>query len=497
MRNVAALFLGVFVVACSSSGSGDDSPSGNGGGNDTSSLNGTNGGGANGGSGSVGGSSGGGNGGSGGAPAATSTDGMKDGTETDVDCGGGAAPACADGKSCAVASDCADGVCDGTMKCAAPTSSDGVKNGNESDVDCGSSGTGTDTMAPACDATKACKADADCTSNGCDYQNKCAVGRSCTALHGGQTCGTGDFNDPAKSHESCCEAVPVPGLTAKVDKYQITSGRMRAFIKSVDGKVQQWVQSNRATLPQRAQTSLPASIDQYLPVDYEGDYGVYKNLGGFIYLTNQPSNEQGCYIGPNNGQYYSGAHTYYLDAAGQAVTGDNASLQTQDRLDEKSLNCVPYPILAAFCAWDGGFLASREDLDAAWGGTTYPWGSSPIPAGYTAAGGTSMTPANGNLEYANWQWNYFRISSDYEQFSPADYTAFVAPPGRYPMGVGKVAPIMDLAGNLMEITTTGLSGGSVKWSKNGSFEGHPVGSPNFQFPIMTKYGKAGGRCERL
>jgi hypothetical protein len=427
----------------------------------------------------------------------TSKDGKKDGTETDVDCGGSAAPACADGKKCGAGTDCTSGTCSAQKLCAEPTAKDGIKNGNETDVDCGGSGSGKDTMAPACAPTKTCGVDADCSTNGCDYQKKCAVSRSCTALHGGQTCGAGDFNDPKKSHESCCESVAVPGLTAKVDKYQITSGRMRAFVSRVKGDVRGWVQGNRATLPARAQSSLPASLDQYLPSDFTGDYGVYKNLGGFIYLTNQPSGSQGCFIGPNDGNYYSGAHTYYLDAVGQAVTGDHASVQTQDRLDEKSLNCVPYPILAAFCAWDGGFLASREDLDAAWGGTTYPWGGSPIPSGYSAAGGTTQTPATGSLLYANWQWNYFRISGDYEKTTPADYTAFVAPPGRYPAGVGKVAPIMDLAGNLMEITTTGLAGGVVKWSKNGSFEGHAVGTAGFQFPIMTKYGKAGGRCERL
>ncbi len=434
-----------------------------------------------------------------GAPAMTSTDGVRDGAETDVDCGGGAAPTCADGKKCKAGSDCTDGVCNPkTSTCDAPSSTDGIKNGNESDVDCGSSGMGAHTNAPACAATKACGVAADCSSLGCDYQKKCAVGRSCTQLHGGQTCGTGDFKDPTHKHESCCEAVAVPTLTAKIDKYQITSGRMRAFIANVDGKVQQWVQANRATLSTRAQSSLPASLDQYLPVDYNGTYGVAQNLGATIFLPNQPSSTQGCFIGPDDANYHAGSHTYMLDAQGRALTGEVASLLPQDRLDEKSLNCVPYPILAAFCAWDGGFLASREDLDVAWGGTTYPWGSSPIPSGFSAAGGSTQTPANGNLLYANWQWNYFRISGDYETYNRGDYTAFVAPPGRYPMGVGKVAPIMDLAGNLMEITTTGLGNGSgsVKWSKNGSFEGHAVGTAGFQFPPMTKYGKAGGRCER-
>ena len=41
------------------------------------------------------------------------TDGMKNGDETDVDCGGSRAPKCADGKGCAVGGDCKDAVCTG------------------------------------------------------------------------------------------------------------------------------------------------------------------------------------------------------------------------------------------------------------------------------------------------------------------------------------------------------------------------------------------------
>ena len=63
------------------------------------------------------------------------TDGVKNQTETDVDCGG-TCPACADTLGCAVAADCQSGVCS-NLKCAAPTCMDGKKNGDESGVDCG------------------------------------------------------------------------------------------------------------------------------------------------------------------------------------------------------------------------------------------------------------------------------------------------------------------------------------------------------------------------
>ncbi len=42
-------------------------------------------------------------------------DGLVDGKETDVDCGGGDCSGCADGKKCQAGADCADGVCGGSL----------------------------------------------------------------------------------------------------------------------------------------------------------------------------------------------------------------------------------------------------------------------------------------------------------------------------------------------------------------------------------------------
>jgi len=43
----------------------------------------------------------------------TCTDGLTNGSETDVDCGGGTCPRCASGKTCATRNDCASARCDG------------------------------------------------------------------------------------------------------------------------------------------------------------------------------------------------------------------------------------------------------------------------------------------------------------------------------------------------------------------------------------------------
>ncbi len=96
-------------------------------------------------------------------PSTTCVDGERNGDETDVDCGG-ACPACDDGEGCVVDADCVSMECDpGTMTCLPPASCrDGVQNGEESDVDCGGF------LCPSCDDGQGCDDDADCTSGVCD-----------------------------------------------------------------------------------------------------------------------------------------------------------------------------------------------------------------------------------------------------------------------------------------------------------------------------------------
>jgi hypothetical protein len=103
--------------------------------------------------------------------ASAPADGLKNGDETDLDCGGSKAPACADGKACLVKSDCMSGVCT-TKICQVPTKTDGVKNGNETGIDCG----GTSTGAPKCAAGQGCLTNVDCDNIKCDtVQKKCLV----------------------------------------------------------------------------------------------------------------------------------------------------------------------------------------------------------------------------------------------------------------------------------------------------------------------------------
>jgi len=93
---------------------------------------------------------------------------MKDTNETDVDCGGPWLP-CADTMACKAGTDCASGVCQGatpnTKTCQPASCGDGIKNGNETDVDCG----GAECLAQGapCLDSWMCKSPADCESGVC------------------------------------------------------------------------------------------------------------------------------------------------------------------------------------------------------------------------------------------------------------------------------------------------------------------------------------------
>jgi len=86
-------------------------------------------------------------------------DGIANGDETDVDCGGGCAARCASGQGCGDGADCIGGICEGAI--CAPTCDDGAMNGGETGVDCGGS------ACPACPLGSGCATDADCLSSTC------------------------------------------------------------------------------------------------------------------------------------------------------------------------------------------------------------------------------------------------------------------------------------------------------------------------------------------
>ena len=124
-------------------------------------------------------------------PCAGCFDATLDFTETDIDCGGIYCKACADGKHCAVGSDCSSTVCNtSTAVCAPATCADGIKDGSETAVDCGGG------VCPACGNGLGCIANSDCLSNACDANSLTCVSNQCLdhRLDGAETdvdCGGG------------------------------------------------------------------------------------------------------------------------------------------------------------------------------------------------------------------------------------------------------------------------------------------------------------------
>jgi hypothetical protein len=136
------------------------------------------------------------------ATGATCANGIVDGDESDVDCGGPCTP-CADGKRCHHDADCAGGSCGPSKVCGAdggasgcevgdaPSCHDCLKNGNETSVDCGGS-------CPPCGASRDCKVDADCITASC-------VGGVCAQV---------SASGPCRDDSDCLSGLCVPGPCA-------------------------------------------------------------------------------------------------------------------------------------------------------------------------------------------------------------------------------------------------------------------------------------------
>jgi hypothetical protein len=100
---------------------------------------------------------------------------VKDGSETDVDCGGGACSPCAIGSHCAVSADCAGGACLNNVCAVANGCNDRVQDGAETDLDCGGG------SCPRCALGRRCQLPGDCTGGAC-VNNVCAAASSCSNL---------------------------------------------------------------------------------------------------------------------------------------------------------------------------------------------------------------------------------------------------------------------------------------------------------------------------
>lgn len=98
---------------------------------------------------------------------------IRDGNETDVDCGGNVCKKCFDGKTCIANTDCAGGACLNKV-CITPKCSDVATNGDETDIDCGG------TICARCTIGKRCITGADCVSKTCSATKSCECPKGMT-----------------------------------------------------------------------------------------------------------------------------------------------------------------------------------------------------------------------------------------------------------------------------------------------------------------------------
>ena len=130
-----------------------------------------------------------------GGPGGLCADGLRNGDELDVDCGGGCQPCAGRGDTCQADAECPGGVCRSGVcqsgpsgctgsACAAPSCTDGVKNGAETGVDCGGG-------CPACAEGESCVGSADCSSSLLCLERVCARCREDSHCEAGFACHAG------------------------------------------------------------------------------------------------------------------------------------------------------------------------------------------------------------------------------------------------------------------------------------------------------------------
>ena len=380
----------------------------------------------------------------------------------------------------------------------------------------------------------------DITSPAATNKDGDAVGKpnaNGAAEHAGlDTCGLGESNDIAanKSHQSCCRSLLLPGsTTVRLDKYEVTAGRMRQFVESVNKQMladpvhnpggalydlQDWATSqiaaNTAIGKTLAASLSPAAL-ALLPGNYYGKLNIVEATGGTVMDTGWPSQLQGCYTDTGA----AGASTYWWpedDADGNGIglvqVGSPSRPYTQDYYDIKAMNCAPAYMYAAFCAWDGGYLPTNAQVQAAYGSGQYPWttvaGSAApfIPHPYVLY--TTTPPAGSGhkigdpdissfLLTVNWDndsWGgypglfYFwpnaglspaaasMNSSPPEIASGLDYSSFIASPGRFPLDAttatsesfGTHETWQDMGANMMEASAASNAAGGTTFCDCGA-----------------------------
>jgi Cellulose binding domain len=186
------------------------------------------------------------------------TDLVRNGSETDVDCGGGMASGCmpcGTDKICTLGTDCQSGSCV-AGKCQAVSCDDKMKNGSETDVDCGGS------CATKCDVGKMCLVNADCSGNICSTALRCQSPWKVQYKNGNTAAS-------AQEVEPLYQIISTGGATAPLSEFKIryyfTNDNAPSFLATSDYAL---VGRQNITFTSAPVTPPTATADHYMEVGF-------------------------------------------------------------------------------------------------------------------------------------------------------------------------------------------------------------------------------------
>jgi hypothetical protein len=377
------------------------------------------------------------------------------------------------GAACSVDAECESTCTAG--KCAVPTTTDNKKSPSlgETDIDCGGP------SAPPCNVGKVCAEDRDCATKVCGATKLCVLARSCGGTDGPagiDTCGTGEPGAAGAVVESCCKSFPLPTTkTRRLDRYEITSGRVRTFVSALAAanggvpNVRAFAKAEAQSKPTsqlgKIATSHPGLLD-VLPEhnDPRGVLPIQPHLGAIP--IDAINTLDGCFVGTNaygHATYWQPPGDLAPFGVGYGSPPDGKRKLAREVIDAKPINCVMPLFLAAFCAWDGGELARTTDYREVWGRKGVTVGGATVFIPWTAllrVGRFNWRNGHGgNCPIAAWPGCVDNPPSFYQ--SPtgidlsADDTPSIGAPGRFPDDVTAARSESgeawyDVGGNMME-----------------------------------------------
>ena len=194
-----------------------------------------------------------------------------------------------------------------------------------------------------------------------------------------------------------------------IDKFLVTAGRMRTFAERYQGNLKQWASTNPKGWDDSLTGGLPENMDD-------------------VNILLGPNGKRGCNV------VNQGGRTFWQGAV-DGIAGEKSDF-SKDVLDEKALNCVPWNMAAAVCAFDGGHLVSvaemawvYENRGRAGGSTAYPWQWNDT---------SSYSPNNADIRIVHrYSYQTPNPPADLRTVNgqyPLDHAFWIAPPGRRPTG---------------------------------------------------------------